>query len=187
MDEKIKMKMRIIIAIQGAAGVGKTSVVRKLCRKLPGKTARVSVDILNDMSCSNTKTQKGIDEFITMAKRASLDLVKFYLKEGCNVVLEFSPPIRKDEGATDKWLARELKKMGGRVFLIHASLPEVLKRNKARRGEFGQGNLSKKLTEKIYGLYEDYIDKTDYELIDTEKFGADKTAKIILEKIKKRR
>ncbi len=180
-------KQQIIVALQGASGVGKTAVARKVCRKLSGKTARVSIDVLSDMSRLNTTSQKISDEYITMAKKTALNLVKSYLKEGYNVVLEFAPPVRDDKGVTDKWLVRELKKIGGRVFLIHASLPEVFKRNKSRRGEFGQGNLSKKLTERIYGLYEEYIDKNDYEVIDTEKIGAGKTAKIILEKIERGR
>lgn len=180
------MKKQIIIAFQGTAAVGKTAVVRKLCKKLSGKTARISVDVLRDMSCLNAMTVKESDEYITVAKKVSLNLTKAYLKEGYNVLVEFAPPVNNDKGITDKWLAKNLKRLGARVFLLHASLPEVIKRNSCRRGEFGQGNLSRKMTEHIYKLYEKYIDKKDYEVINTEKIGADKTAMIILEKIKKR-
>ena len=83
-------------------------------------------------------------------------------------------------------MVKKLKNLNARVFLLHASLSEVIKRNKRRRGEFGQGSLSNKLIERIYKLYEKYIDKNDYEVIDTKKIGADKTASIILEKVIKR-
>jgi len=184
-----KTKRQIIIALQGTAGVGKTAVARKLCRKLPGKTARISVDVIRDMSCLNATTLRESDEYVTMAKRASFSLIKAYLKEGCNVLIEIAPPTDADEdkGITDKWLVKKLKNLGARVFLLHASLSEVIKRNKRRRGEFGQGNLSNKLIEQIYKLYEKYIDKNDYEVIDTKKIGADKTTLIILEKVIKKR
>lgn len=180
------MTKQIIIAIQGTAGVGKTAVARKLGKKLPGKTSRISVDVLRDMSSVGTMTTRISDEYITMAKKVSLNLTKAYLREGYNIIIEFAPPVSADKGMTDKWLAKELKKLSARVFLLHASLPEVIKRNKLRKGEFGQGNLSKKLIEQIYKLYEKYIDKNDYEVIDTEKIGADKTTMIILEKLKRK-
>jgi len=180
----IKNKKPIIIGIQGAAGVGKTSVARKLCKKLQGRTVRISVDILRDMSCVNFLTMRESDEHILMAKRVSIDLAKAYLKEGSdNIIVEFAPPVDFNKGETDKWLAKNLRRIGGSVFLLHASLEEVLKRNKNRRGEFGRGGLSKKLTERLYRNYEKYIDKNDFEIIDTEKIGADKTTSIILEKI----
>lgn len=179
------MKNQIIIALQGTAGVGKTSVAGKLCKKLPGKTARISIDVLRDMSCINNTTIKNSDEHITMAKKATPSLLKAYLKEGCNVVIEIAPPTSSDRGTTDKWLVQNLKKFGARVFLLHASLPVVIKQNQTRRTEFGQGNLSKKLVKQIYKLYEKYIDKKDYEVIETDKIGADKTTSIILERIKK--
>jgi hypothetical protein len=101
------------------------------------------------------------------------------------VLIEFAPPVSADKGKRDKWLAKNLKRLGGRVFLLYASLPEVIKRNSRRGGEFGQGNLSRKVTEHIYKLYEKHIDPNDYEVINTEKIGADKTAAIILERIEK--
>lgn len=178
-------KNHIIIGLQGAAGVGKTAIARKLCKKLSGRTARISVDILRDMSCINFKTQKESDEYILVAKRICPDLVKLYSKEGFNnIVIEFAPPVDFDEGKTDKLLAKNLKKLGGRVFLLQASLKEVLKRNGRRRGEFGGGGLPKKLATKLYNTYEKYLDKTDFEIINTERIGADKTTSIILEKIK---
>ena len=150
---------KIIIGLQGAAGVGKTAIARKLCKKLPGRTARVSVDILRDMSCINFETQRESDEHILAAKRICPDLAKLYLKEGFgNVVVEFAPPVDFDEGKTDRLLAKSLKKLGGRVFLLHASLKEVLKRNSRRKGEFGGGGLPKKLAEKLYRNYEKYRD-----------------------------
>lgn len=177
-------KKKIIIGLQGPAGAGKTSVARKLCKKLPGRTVRISVDILRDMSCVNFLTMRESDEHILMAKKVSLDLAKAYLKEGSdNIIVEFAPPVDFNRGETDKWLAKNLKRMGGSVFLLHASLGEVLKRNKNRRGEFGRGGLPKKLTERLYRNYEKYINKNDFEVVDTEKIGADKTASIILGKI----
>jgi len=177
-------KKRIIVGLQGAAAAGKTAVARKLSRKLPGKTARISIDVLRDMSCLNTLTSKQSDEYITMAKKVALNLTKSYLNEGCdNVIVEFAPPVTANKGFADKWLAQNLKKIGGRVFLLHTSLPTVIKRNKNRRGEFGQGNLPRKLVEKIYRDYEKYIDKKDFEVIETDKIGADKTLTIILGKI----
>lgn len=175
---------QLIIGLQGAAGVGKTAIARKICCKLSGKTVRVSVDVLKDMSCVYTMTVQKHDEHITMAKNVSLELVKAYLKEEYNIIVEFAPPTNFDKGLADKRLVNGLKKLGGCVFLLHASLKEVLKRNQHRKGEFGQGNLSKKLTEYIYKLYEKYIDKKDYEVINTDKIGADKTTSIILNKIR---
>jgi len=84
-----------------------------------------------------------------------------------------------------KQLVKELKKIGSYVFLLHASLSEVIKRNNLRKGEFGQGNLSRKLIEDIYKQFEKYIDKKDYQVIDTEKIGADKTTEIVLKRVKK--
>lgn len=181
---KQNKKVRII-GLQGAAGVGKTAIARKLCKKLPGKSVRVSVDILRDMSCINFETQRQSDEHILSAKKICPDLTKLYLKEGFNnVVIEFAPPVDFDEGRTDKLLAKNLGKMGGRVFLLHASLKEVLKRNAKRKGEFGGGGLPGKLAEKLYKNYEKYIDRADFEVIDTEKIGADKTTAIILGKVR---
>ncbi len=181
----MKQNRTLIVGLQGAAGAGKTSVARKLCKKLPGKSARVSVDILRDMSCINFETQRQSDEHILAAKRICPDLAKLYLKEGFNnVVIEFAPPVDFDEGKTDKLLANKLKKMGGKIFLIHASLEEVLKRNAKRKGEFGGGGLPKKLAKKLYKNYEKYVDKNDFSVVDTEKIGADKTTDIILKKLK---
>jgi len=78
-------KKQIIIAFQGTAAVGKTAVARKLCKKLPGKTARISVDVLRDMSCLSATTIRESDEHIIMAKKVAPDLVRAYLKEGCNI------------------------------------------------------------------------------------------------------
>ncbi len=180
---KIDKKQKII-GLQGTAGIGKTAVARKLCKKLPGKTARISIDILRDMSCISFKTQRESDEHILSAKRLCPNLVKLYLEEGFdNIVIEFAPPLNIDKGETDKLLARSLKNLGGKVFLLSASMEEVLKRNSRRRGEFGGGGLPKKLTEKIYDQCEKYLDKNDFEVINTEKIGADKTTSIILKKL----
>ena len=181
----MKSNNKTIIGLQGAAGVGKTSVARKLCKKLSGRTVRISVDILRDMSCISFKTQKESDEHIIAAKKICPNLAKLYFREGfSNIVIEFAPPVDSDEGKTDKLLVKNLKKLGGRVFLLHASLTEVLKRNSRRRGEFGGGGLPRKLAEKLYNTYDKYLDKTDFEIIDTEKIGADKTTSIILKKLK---
>lgn len=178
-------KNKIIIALYGSAGTGKTAVAGKLCRKLPGKTARISVDIMRDMTCMCLKGGwKQSDEYITSAKKAIFPLVKEYLKLGYNVVIEVAPPTIYDAGKTDGWLAISLKKMGAKVFLLDAPLKSVLQRNKKRKGEFGQGNLSKQLTEKLYGYCQKYLDKKDFIIINTEKIGADKTTALILEKIK---
>lgn len=174
-----------IIGLTGPAAAGKTAVARKLCRQLSGKTVRISIDVLRDMSYIGAGSSKKSDEYITMAKRVVPDILKAYQKEGCdNIIVEFAPPVVSDAGQTDKWLAKKLKSLGGHVFLIHASLPEILKRNSKRHGEFGQGNLPKKLTEKLYLYFKKYIDKKDFEVIETDEFGADKTTAIILEKIK---
>lgn len=173
-----------IIALYGPAGIGKTAVARKLCRKLPGKTARISVDILRDMTClclnGGWKTS---DEYITSGKRVVIPLTKEYLNLGYNVVIEVAPPTAYDVGKTDKWLADSLKKMGAKIFLLEASLKSVLHRNKRRRGEFRQGNLNKKLTEKLYNYCQKYLNKKDYIVINTEKIGADKTTALVLEKL----
>ncbi len=173
-------KNKIIIALYGPAGTGKTAVAGKLCRKLPGKTARISVDILRDMTCLCFGSWKESDAHITLGKKTAVLLAKEYVRRGYNVVIEVAPPTIYDKGKTDKWLALSLKKMGARVFLLDAPLASVLKRNKKRKGEFGQGNLSGKLTEKLYGYCQKYLDKKDYIIIDTEKIGADKTAALIL-------
>ncbi len=172
---------KIIIVLYGPAGVGKTAVARKLCRKLSGKTARISVDVMRDMTYLCLKGGwKQSDEYITSAKKAVLSLTKEYLKQRYNIVIEVAPPTHDDKGKTDKWLAGSLKKMGAKVFLLDASLQEILKRNKKRRGEFGQGNLSKKLTEKLYNYCQKYLNKKDYIIINTDKIGADKTTSLIL-------
>lgn len=174
-----------IIALYGPAGVGKTAVAGKLCRKLLGKTARVSVDILRDMTCLCLKGGwKMSDEYITSGKKVVVPLVKEYLNLGYNVVVEVAPPTVYDAGKTDKWLVDSLKKIGANIFFLDASLASVLYRNKKRRGEFGQGNLNKKLAERLYGYCQKYLNKKDYIVINTDKIGADKTTSLILEKLK---
>ncbi|MFA4890038.1 MAG: AAA family ATPase [Candidatus Paceibacterota bacterium] len=178
-------KNKTIIALYGPAGTGKTAVAGKLCRKLSGRTARISVDIMRDMTCICLKGGwKESDEYITSAKKVVLPLTKEYLKLGYNVVIEVAPPTVFDVGKTDKWLAISLKKIGANVFLLDAPLKSVLKRNKERKGDFGQGNLSKELTKKLYNYCQKYLDKKDFIVINTEKIGADKTTVLILEKIK---
>ena len=177
-------KNKIIIVLYGPAGMGKTAVAGNLCRKLPGKTARISVDIIRDMTCLCLKGGwKQSDEYITSGKKAVLPLTKEYLKQGYNIVIEVAPPTIYDMGKTDKWLAVSLKKMGAKVFLLDAPLKFVLKRNKKRHGEVGQGNLSKKLTKKLYNYCQKYLDKKDFIVINTEKIGADKTTSLIFKNL----
>lgn len=115
-------------------------------------------------------------------------LVLYPLKEllsgGYNVVIEIAPPTLEDRGMADDRLVKKIKSMGGKVFFFHASLDSVLKRNKRRRGEFGQGNLSKKLTAQLYKYCEQYLKLEDYIVISTDKIGADKTTSLIMEKIR---
>jgi adenylate kinase family enzyme len=169
------------IALYGTAGIGKTTVARKICRKLPGRTARLSTDVLRDMACVCLKGGwKESDNYIVAAKKVLVLLAKEYIKLGYNVIIEVAPPTIDDAGKTDKQLTASLKKMGAKVFLLDASLKTILNRNKKRRGEFGQGNLSKKLTEKLYNYSETYLDKKEYVVINTEKMGADKITSLIL-------
>ncbi|PIR70295.1 MAG: hypothetical protein COU46_02290 [Candidatus Niyogibacteria bacterium CG10_big_fil_rev_8_21_14_0_10_42_19] len=177
------VKRNKIIAIHGPAGIGKTAIAGKLCRKLPGKNARISVDYLRDMLCMQYGGGKMSDRYIALAKKIIPELTLKLLKEGYNVIIEIAPPTLEDAGKIDKWLARKLKDMGGKVFLLHAPLASVLKRNKKRKGEFGQGNLSKDLTKRLYDYCERFLDLNDYIVIDTGKFGADKTTSVILKKI----
>jgi adenylylsulfate kinase-like enzyme len=175
------VKKPILIALYGPAGMGKTAVAGKLCRKLPGRTARISVDVLRDMVCMHCTTGRQSDRYITLSKELVLPMVRDLLKKGYNVVVEVAPPTNEDKGATDKRLARTLSKMGGHVFLLTAPLDVVVKRNKHRSGEFGQGNLTKKLTEQLYRYCEKYLDPNDFHVIDTARVGADKTTSLILE------
>ncbi len=177
----MKSSDRTIIALYGPAGIGKTSVARKLANKLPGKTARLSVDVMRDMTCVRLKGGwKESDDYIVAAKKALIPMTREYVKLGYNIVIEVTPTTKDDGGKTDRWLAAALKKMEAKVCLLHAPLEVVLKRNEKRRGEFGQGNLSRKLTEKLYGYCETYLDKKDYHVIDTARAGADKITRSIL-------
>lgn len=179
----MKTKNRIIIALYGPAGIGKTAIAMKICRKLPGKNARISVDILRDMTCVYFEGNwKKSDEYITSSKKAALPLIKEYLKQGYNVIIEVAPPTIYDEGKTDKWLATSLKKLGAKVFLLDASLDTVLKRNGNRGKKFKQGSLNKKLTKKLFDYCHLYLDKKDYIVLNTEKIGADKATSLILQK-----
>lgn len=172
-----------IIAIHGPAGIGKTAIAGKLCRKLPGKNARISVDYLRDMLCMQYGGGRMSDRYIVLAKKIVPALTKELIKDGYGVVIEIAPPTLEDRGVADDRLIKKIKSMGGRVFFLHASLDAVLKRNKKRRGEFGQGNLSKKLTEQLYKYCEQYLKLEDYIVISTDKIGADKATSLILEKI----
>lgn len=175
---------KILIALHGPAGIGKTAIAGKLYKKLPGKVARISVDVLRDMTCMHCVSGRQSDEYITLSKKLAPGLIKDLFAKDYNVVMEIAPPTVADAGKTDAWLVKELNLLGGTVFLIDAPLAVVLKRNKNRKGEFGQGNLTKKLTEQLYRYCEKYLDKNDYIVIDTTKIGADKATTVILEKIK---
>jgi adenylylsulfate kinase-like enzyme len=172
-----------IIAIHGPAGIGKTAIAGKLCRKLPGKNARISIDYLRDMLCMQYGSGRMSDRYIVLAKKLVPTLTKELLEQGYNVIIEIAPPTLEDRGAADDRLVKKIKNMGGKVFFLHAPLDSVLKRNKKRRGEFGQGNLSRKLTEQLYKYCEQHLNFEDYILISTDKIGADKTTSLILEKI----
>jgi|GEM_PF-3400267 len=169
-----------IIALHGPAGVGKTAVAGKLCRKLGDKSARVSVDYLRDMLCMHFGSGKMSDRYITLAKEMVPEIVKDLKKRGYHVVVEIAPPTLEDKGKTDHWLALQLKALGGKTFLLHAPIDVVLKRNKKRKGEFGQGNLGSALTRRLHAYCEKYLDHNDYVVIDTSRFGGDKTASVIM-------
>ncbi|HCC05619.1 TPA: hypothetical protein DEP58_04980 [Patescibacteria group bacterium] len=173
----------LLVALHGPAGIGKTSIAGKLCRKLPGKTARISVDVLRDMVCMQSTSGRQSDEYITLSKSLVPGLVRDLFSKGYHVVVEIAPPTVADKGETDAWLVRELKKLGGVVFLLDAPLESVLQRNKYRKGEFGQGNLTKKLTAQLYQYCEKYLNKNEYTVITTTKIGADKVTSLILEEL----
>lgn len=177
-------KKQILIALQGPAGIGKTAIAGKLIKKLPGKTARISVDVLRDMTCMHCTSGRQSDEYITLSKELVPGLVQDLFARGYNVVVEIAPPTVADKGETDLWLAHEVDRLGGVVFLLDAPLTTVLARNRSRKGEFGQGNLTKKLTEQLYRYCEKYLNKDDYTVIDTTKIGADKATSLILEELK---
>lgn len=177
-------KKRILIALYGPAGMGKTAIAGKLYKKLPNKTARISVDVLRDMTCMHCTSGRQSDEYITLSKKLIPIVISDLFEKGYNVIVEVAPPTNEDKGVTDKWLADKLINMGGYIFLLSAPLAEVLKRNKNRKGEFGQGNLTKKLTEQLYRYCEKYLDPDDYTVINTTKIGADKVASLVLEELK---
>ena len=182
------LKNKTIIAFAGPAGIGKTSVAMKIAKKLKGESVRISADAMREMTYPQSGGKKRSDQHIIMAKKIIPCLVKEYFKHGFdNVVIDIAPPVPCDSGASDKWLANSLKKMGGKVFLFDASLKTVLQRNKKRNKRCSQGGMKTETAKKLFGYYEKYIDRNDYIILDTEKIGADKTAKIILEKIKKGR
>ncbi len=176
-----------IISIQGPAGGGKTTVSRALSKKLSGRTVNVSMDVLKNMTRLEVANQEEADKYILMAKESVVGLVKFYLeKEINNIIVEFSPPVDTDKGETDKKVVQELKKLGGKMFLLEVSLEEVIKRNKEREdvlGKWGGPSLSEDLVRKLYKNYKDFIDREDFVVIDTNKIDEEETALIILEKI----
>ena len=174
---------KILIALHGPAGIGKTAIAGKLYKKLPGKTARISVDVLRDMTCMHCTSNRLSDEYITLSKKLAPGLIRGLFSKGFNVILEIAPPTVADAGKTDAWLASELHRLGGSVFLLDAPLAKVLQRNRYRKGEFGQGNLTKKLTEQLYRYCEKYLDRNDYIVINTTKIGADKVTSLIIEEL----
>ena len=176
-------KNNILVALHGPAGIGKTAVAGKLCKKLPGKTARISIDVLRDMTCMRYTSGRQSDEYITLSKKLAPGLIQDLFSNGFNVVVEIAPPTAADKGKTDTWLVSELWRLGGSVFLLDAPLTMVLQRNKKRTGEFGQGNLTKKLTEQLYRYCEKYLNRNDYIVIETTKIGADKVTSLIIEKL----
>jgi tRNA uridine 5-carbamoylmethylation protein Kti12 len=186
-DQKTGIKQ--IIALYGPAGIGKTTVAEKLCRELSGKTARISVDKIREMTyCFKEGSWKESDEYITSGKKVVLPLTKEYINQGYNVVIEVAPPTTydNDNGKTDKWLALSLKKIGALVFLLDAPLAIILERNE-KREQKPEHHLNAKLIEKLYNYCQNYLDIEDYIVINTEKINADKTKAFILKKMKRKR
>lgn len=183
-----KTGIKQIIALYGPAGIGKTTVAEKLCRELSGKTARISVDKIREMTYCFKGGWKESDEYITSGKKVVLPLTKEYIKQGYNVVIEVAPPTTydNDNGKTDKWLALSLKKIGALVFLLDAPLAIILERNE-KREQKPKHHLNAKLIEKLYNYCQNYLDIEDYIVINTEKINADKTKAFILKKMKRKR
>jgi len=180
-------KNKNIVAFAGPAGIGKTSVAMKIAKKLPGENIIISADTIREMTYPQSGGKKRSDKHIMMAKKIIPCLVKEYFGHGFdNIIIDIAPPVPGDGGASDKWLAKTLTKMGGKVFLFDASLKTTLERNRKRNKRCPQGSMKAETAKKLFGYCEKYIDRNDYIILNIEKFGADKTADIVLEKLKKR-
>ncbi len=182
----MKTKNKTIIVLAGPAGIGKTSVAMKLAKKLKGENIRISADTMREMTYPQSGGKKRSDQHIIMAKKIIPCLVKEYFKHGFdNIIIDIAPPVPSDGGGVDKWLSNTLRKRGAYVFLFDAPLKTIFERNKKRAKRSPQGGIKKEMVKKLFIYSQKYIDRNDYDIINTDKIGADKTTEIILNKIKK--
>lgn len=164
-----------IVVISGPPGVGKTVVIKQMCRKL-SKAAHISVDKLRKFVragyCSPDKWTKAAEQQYRLAHKNTLDLARNFSNEGYLVFI--------DDVFQNRWknnFKSLLKNYKVYFIFLSADLETVLKRNKLRKEYAVKEDVVKRLHEK---LSEENIKEQGWTIINNRDLNIQETAAEIL-------
>lgn len=123
-------KNKKVFVISGAPGVGKTTLIKELSKKLP-KVAHISIDKLRNFIragyASPNNWNEEVEKQYRLAHQNAADLTKNYLSQG---YLVFIDDVFRNEWKKD--LVKAIPEQKIEFIYLHASLAEIIKRNSAR-------------------------------------------------------
>lgn len=159
------MKKPILIIIDGPMGSGKSTVAELLHKKIPGKTALISLDKLKRIV---SEYKMDSLEHLELAAKSGAAMADTYLKDGINVIVEKAFTM-------EQYLRAFLKliKTKPRIFIYQMEIPFELGilRVKERERLKEKGIPKNKIKEKVTRNYKHFIESRykDAKVFDSSK------------------
>ncbi|MBI2011387.1 AAA family ATPase [Candidatus Daviesbacteria bacterium] len=164
-----------ILLITGPAGAGKSSVADSWAKKQKIPTIHLSLDQFRYFVKSGlVDPQEGWSEEtkrqLSLAQKSCAEVVKIYLAEGYNCVIDDAVFPEWEEAGLDNW-KQVLGPVAMKVVVLMPSFDALIRRNFLREGE---EKLSDEMVKTIYEMMESWKDKEEV-VIDNSNLTVEQT------------